>query len=94
MKLHYLAPIAALALLPVAATAQTTTETKTSTDTGMKDGVATKKTKVVHIRKHKTHRPKKILGVKVGTKTITHKTVKETTTGPDGTSTSTTVKKN
>lgn len=80
MKLHYLAPIAALALLPVVATAQTTTETKVSTST--KAGMT--KTKTVHVRKHKTHRPKKILGVKIGTKTITHKTVKETTTGANG----------
>ena len=84
MKLLYLAPIAALALLPVAATAQTTASTKVSTSTSS-DG--TTKTKVVHTRKRKTHRPKKILGVKVGTKTVTHKTVKETTTGPGGAST-------
>lgn len=90
MKLHYLAPLAALTLVSVApATAQTTAETKVSTKTAP-DG--TKKTKVVHVRKRKTHRPKKILGVKVGTKTVTHKTVKETTTGPNGASTTTTTK--
>ena len=90
MKLHYLAPLAALTLVSVApATAQTTAETKVSTKMAS-DG--TKTTKVVHVRKRRTHRPKKILGVKVGRKTITHKVVKETTTGPGGTSTSTTVK--
>ena len=89
MKLHYLAPIAALALLPVAATAQTTAETKVSTKMAS-DG--TKTTKVVHVRKRKTHRPRKILGVKVGTKTVTHKTVHETTTGPNGATTATKVK--
>ena len=68
------------------ATAQTTASTKVSTSTGS-DG--TTKTKVVHTRKRKTHRPKKILGVKVGHKTVTHKTVHETTSGPDGASTTT-----
>ncbi len=86
MKLHYLAPIAALALLPVAATAQTSTETKVSTDT--KDG--TTKTKVVHVRKHRSRHQRKILGVKVGHKTVTHKTVHETTMGPNGSSSTTT----
>lgn len=89
MKLFYLAPIAALVLLPVAATAQTTAETKVSTKMA-DDG--TKTTKVVHVRKRKTHRVKKILGVKVGHKTVTHKTVHETKTGPDGASTTTTTK--
>ena len=76
MKLQYLASIAALALMTgAAATAQTTTETKVSTDTTVKNGVPVKKTKVVHIRKHRSRRPRKILGVKVGHKTVTHKTV-------------------
>ena len=87
MKLHFLAPLAALTLVSVApAAAQTTAETKVSTKTSS-DG--TRKTKVEHIRKRKTHRPKKILGVKVGHKTVTHKTVHETTSGPNGASTTT-----
>lgn len=63
------------------ATAQTTTETKMSTDANA-DG--SKTTKVEHIRKHKTHHTKRILGVKVGHKTRVHKTVHKTTTNPDG----------
>ena len=87
MKLHHtLTPVvAALALSTGAAvSAQTTTQTKVSTDTSMDNGVATQKTKVEHVRKHKTSRPKKILGVKVGHKTVTHKTVKETTNSSNG----------
>ena len=87
MKLYHLAPLAALALVSVApAVAQTTAETKVSTKMAS-DG--TKTTKVVRVHKRKTHRPKKILGVKVGHKTVTHKTVHETTTGPNGASTTT-----
>ena len=66
------------------ASAQTTTSTKVSTDTDTSNGVATQKTKVVHVRKHKTRRPKKILGVKVGHKTMTQKSVRETSTSTNG----------
>lgn len=67
------------------AVAQTTTTTEVKT--GSENGVPTKTVKTVHVRKHKTHRVRKILGVKVGHKTAVSKTVKETKTGPGGTST-------
>lgn len=67
------------------AVAQTTTSTEVKT--GVENGVPTKTVKTVHVRKHKTHRVKKILGLKVGHKTAVSKTVKEVKTGPDGTST-------
>lgn len=73
-----------------AVSAQTTSETKVTTDTSTKDGVPVKKVKVVHVQRHKTHHVKRILGVKVGHKTRVQKTVKETTIGPDGKSTSVT----
>lgn len=93
MLLRSIAPLAAALSLTAAmpAAAQTTTETKASTDTSMKDGVATTKTKVVHVTKRKTHHARKILGVKIGHKTAVAKTTKETTTSADG-GTSTTVK--
>ena len=71
--------------------AQTMQQTKVDHDTSMKNGVATTKTTVTHTTKHKTRRPKKILGVKVGHKTAVSKTVKETKTSSNGDS-STTVK--
>ena len=73
--------------------AQTTVQTKVSHDTSVDNGVATRKTKVEQVSKRKTHRPKKILGVKVGHKTVTHKTVRETSTSTNGDMT-TTVKTN
>lgn len=77
--------IAALALtIGVPAQAQTTSSTKVTHDTGMNDGMPTSTTKVTHVTKRKTHRPKKIFGVKVGHKTVTHKTVRTTTMGADG----------
>jgi hypothetical protein len=82
---HAIAPtIAALVLTTMPALAQTTVETKVSHDTSVNDGVATRKTKVVSVRKHKTHRAKRILGVKVGHKTKVSKTVKETTNSTNG----------
>lgn len=86
MKLFRAAPVVAAFAMTAAlpATAQTTNETKVSHDTSMHDGVATTKTKVVHTRKHKTHRAKRILGVKVGHKTRTTKTVRETTRSSNG----------
>lgn len=93
MKLHLIAvsTVAALILTPSLATAQTTDETKVTTGTSVKNGVSTRDTKVTHVTKRKTNRPKKVLGVKVGHKTVTHKTVKETSTSTNGDS-STTVK--
>ena len=86
MKLRYLTAPALLAVAGFAlpATAQTSAETKVSNDTSVKNGVVTNKHKVVHTSKRKTHRPKKILGVKVGHKTQTTKTVRETTTDSSG----------
>lgn len=77
-----LAALAMTAAMP--ASAQTTHETKVTHDTGMKDGVPTATTKVVTVRKHKTRRPKKILGVKVGHKTRTTKVVREKTVDANG----------
>ena len=90
MKLILAAPIAAALALATGlpAQAQTTHETKVSHDTSMKDGVATEKTKVTHVSKRKTHRPKKVLGVKVGHKTVTHKTVHESSASSNGDSSS------
>ena len=87
---HIIVGIVLTAALGGSAIAQTTTETKVSTEMGTKDGMPTKTTKVEHIRKHKTHRAKKILGVKVGHKTRVSKTVKETTTAADGSKSTTT----
>ncbi len=94
MNSKYLLATAALGFALATGTtvmAQTTSETTVKTDTSMKDGVATKKTKVEHVRKHKTGHSRKILGVKVGHKTHVNKTVKETTTSSNGDK-STTVK--
>ena len=68
----------------VPATAQTTTETKVTRDSDMKDGVATDKMKVVSVQKHKTRHAKRILGVKVGHKTAVHKTEKTTSQSSNG----------
>lgn len=86
MTNHGFATIAAaLALLcGSTAIAQTTHETKVDHDTSVKDGVATTKTKVTETTKRKTRRPKKILGVKVGHKTVKHQTVRETAVSSNG----------
>lgn len=77
--------IAAAALTAgLPAMAQVSHETKVSTDTSMHDGVATRTTKVEHVKKVKTHRPKKILGVKVGHKTKTTKVVREKSVSSNG----------
>ena len=93
MKIVHVASIAAAMALTAAlpATAQTTHKTEVSHDTSMSGGVATRTTKVVHVSKHKTRRAKRILGVKVGHKTVTHKTVRETKASSNG-DVSTTVK--
>lgn len=78
-----LAALAMTAAMP--ATAQTTHKTTVSHDTGMKDGMPTATTKVVTVRKHKTRRAKRILGVKVGHKTRTTKVVREKTVDANGT---------
>ena len=82
MKMLFAAPL--LAVLAVPAGAQTSASTKVTNDTSVKDGVVTHERKVVHTTKRNTHRPKKILGVKVGTKTAKTKTVRKTTTSSDG----------
>ncbi len=64
--------------------AQTTHETKVDHDTSVKNGVATTKTKVTQTSKHKTRQPKKVLGVKVGHKTVKHQTVRETAVSSNG----------
>lgn len=82
---HTVALSAAFALTCAApALAQTTHETKVDHDTKVHDGVATTTTKVTETSKHKTQRPKKVLGVKVGHKTVTRKTVRETAVSSDG----------
>lgn len=80
------APLAAALAFALAApvAAQTTVKTEVKNDTDVKDGVVTQSHKVTHVTKRKTHRPKKILGVKVGTKTAKSKTVRETTVSSDG----------
>lgn len=77
-----MAAFAVTAALP--ASAQSTTETKVSRDTDVKNGVATDKVKVVNVEKHKTHRAKRVLGVKVGHKTAKTKTVKEMSQSSNG----------
>lgn len=85
MKLLLAAPLfAALAIPALPATAQTSVKTEVKNDTDVKDGVVTRTHKVTHVAKRKTSRPKKILGVKVGHKTATTKTVRETSTSSDG----------
>ena len=87
MKIRYAAaPIAAAVALSLGAPslAQTTRERQVSTDTKTKDGVATTTTKVTNTNKRKTGQPKKILGVKVGTKTAESKTVRETSRSTNG----------
>lgn len=66
------------------AMAQTVRETKVDHDTKVHDGVATTTTKVTETSKRKTHRPKKVLGVKVGHKTVKHKVVRETSVSSNG----------
>ncbi|WP_375395984.1 hypothetical protein [uncultured Sphingomonas sp.] len=94
MKLAFATlPFAALALIATAgADAQTTNRTKVTHDTSVHDGVATRTTRVVYTHKHKTRRARRILGVKVGHKTVTRKTVRETTHSSNG-DVSTTVKR-
>lgn len=93
MTLSPLAAAFAAAALAVGtpALAQTTAQTKVTHDTDMKNGVATTTTKVTHTTKRKTRQPKKVLGVKIGHKTVTHKTVRETKASSNGDA-STTVK--
>lgn len=77
--------IAAMAIgISLPAMAQVSHETKVSTDTSIHDGVATRTTKVVRVKKVKTHRPKRILGVKVGHKTRVTKTVHERSVSSNG----------
>lgn len=78
-----LAPLMLLAA-PALAPAQTTTKVDVSHDTKTKDGVVTNTRKVERVTKTQTRRPKKILGVKVGHKTVTHKTVQKTSVSSNG----------
>ncbi|WP_206238971.1 hypothetical protein [Novosphingobium terrae] len=71
-------------LVAVPASAQVSNETKVSHDTTMQNGVATRTTKVEHVRKVKTRHPKKILGVKVGHKTRTTKTIQTRSVSSNG----------
>lgn len=86
MKIQLATAIAAALTMMcgTSALAQTTRETKVDHDTKVHDGVATATTKVTTTSKRKTHRPKKILGVKVGHKTVEHKTVRESSVSSDG----------
>jgi hypothetical protein len=77
-----LAAVTLTAALPAAA--QVTHETKVSHDVSTHDGVTTRTTRVAHIRKIKTHRPKRILGVKVGHKTRKIETVHTTSSSTNG----------
>jgi hypothetical protein len=72
--------------MPVSA--QVSTATKVSTSNSMDNGVATQTTKVEHTKKYKTHHPKKVLGIKVGNKTKTVKTVQKTSVDSNGNSSS------
>ncbi|WP_277979595.1 hypothetical protein [Sphingomonas phyllosphaerae] len=86
MKIKHVAAALSAATLLVAApvVAQTTHETKVDHDTRVHDGTATTTTRVTETSKRKTHRPKKILGVKVGHKTETTKVVRETAVSSNG----------
>ncbi len=74
----------AFVLAGAPALAQTETRTKVSHDTSVKHGVATTRTTVTHTTKRKTHRPKRILGIKVGHRTVVHRTVKQTRVSSNG----------
>ncbi|WP_287978940.1 hypothetical protein [Sphingomonas sp.] len=90
MKKWHTAVIAAAAMLcGTPLLAQTSQETKVDHDTSVRNGVATTKTKVTQTTKHKTHRPKRVLGVKVGHKTVKHRIVRETDVSSNGDSKST-----
>ena len=86
MKLHHIAAAAAALALTcgMPAMAQTVRETKVDHDTKVRDGVATTTTKVTETSKRKTNRPKKVLGVKVGHKTVKHQVVRETSVSSNG----------
>ncbi len=85
-----LSALAAFALTTgVSAFAQNSTSVSHSTSTH--DGVVTHKTKVVKVHKRKTRHVRRVLGVKVGHKTATSKTVTKTTRKSNG-ETTTTVK--
>ena len=93
MKIQHATAIAAAftMICGAPALAQTVHQTKVDHDTKVHDGVATTTTKVTETTKRKTHRPKKVLGVKVGHKTVKRKVVRETSVSSDG-DRSTTVK--
>jgi hypothetical protein len=76
------AATALVASMPISA--QVSHETRVTTSNNMDDGVPSQTTKVVHVKKYKTHHPKRILGVKVGHKTRTVKRVRKTTVDANG----------
>jgi uncharacterized protein YdeI (BOF family) len=82
MKTMMLAAIAMTMGTPVLA--QTSRETSVKHDTQVKDGVATATTRTTTVAKRKTAQPKKILGVKVGTRTAETKTVRERSVSSNG----------
>lgn len=86
MKIQHATAIAAAftMIYGTPALAQTTHQTKVDHDTKVHDGVATTTTKVTETSKRKTRQPKKVLGVKVGHKTVTHKVVHESSVSSDG----------
>jgi hypothetical protein len=81
---HIASIAAAVTLFGSPVLAQTVHQTKVDHDIKVHDGVATSTTKVTQTSKRKTHRPKKVLGVKVGHKTVKHETVRETSVSSDG----------
>ena len=92
MKVSMIVAAGAALMVVAPAGAQTTAQTKVSNNTHVdNNGVVTQQHKVTHVTKRKTHHPKKVLGVKVGHKTVTHKTERTTTTDSQGNA-STTVK--
>lgn len=86
MARNRIAALVALSGLALSAPSlgQTTRQTKVEHNTSTSNGVATETTKTTQLTKHSTHRPKKVLGVKVGEKTAVHKTVKETSVSSNG----------
>ena len=87
MKLNHLAALTiATVALGTGATsvAQTTTRTTTSTSATVRNGVPATTVRSVHVRKTKTHRARRVLGVKVGHHTRVDKTVRSSTTDAHG----------
>ena len=87
-----LAALASVALFcGTPALAATTTTTTVTRGASVRNGVVVHRTKVVHVRKRTTRRPRRVLGVQVGHHTNTTKTVRTTVHRANG-STRTTVR--